>query len=685
MIDMRFRFLKFLSIVSFVCVGGLAQESPYETQNISFEGNKIVSDGRLLEIIESRETPSALWKFLYKVSEKLGRKAEYFDPLVFEADFIRVNRFYADQGFLQSKVDSSLVFNDKEKSVQILFKIHEGKRSYVDTIEYRGREGMPNVVIDEVRNKPYMKIGDPYVIENVERELSRYVNAFANNGYAGMKVNKTLVQHYASTNNVKISFSLQPGIRYRFGEIIIRQDTTVRDQVSNETILDHLDFKSGDFFSEIRRTESERNLNRLGVFESTKIEVGIDERENGSIDIPIKVSVRPRPFHELMPEIGANDADKTFNLIFGLGYNNRNFFGGARNLNTRVRLNLQSIQELDLKRVLTKTGIRDSTLVSKAEISTQLIQPYFFSNKVSINASIAYLFEKQKPYIADILRSKIGLSAQLARYTRGTIDWYLERIKPEPLAQGAEDILGSRKDLIPQFNSIITFTLQRDLRNDLFSPTEGFFHAGTFEEAGLIPAVLGKFFLSNLPYSKYIKLSAVGQWYWDPGKKKELIWAARLNGGFAQLYGNSEAPVPLTRRFYAGGGGSVRGWNSRELGIVPFPNEGGSALFEGNLEARWHLFRGAEKFWFIELENISLVGFYDIGNVWSEVKKVNLSQIAMAAGIGFRWDTLAGPIRIDLAFRVYDPFEKAGRRWFYEKKVFHETFSLVQFGIGHAF
>jgi len=681
---MRLCTIILLAIVALGTLRSQDSSMEFEVGRIRFEGNTTLNDDLLRQVIQTRESPAAFWKFLYKISEKLGEKAEYFNLTILEADYLRLVKFYSDQGFFHSQIETSLVHDARAKRVEVTFRVSEGARSFIDTLEYRGLDGMPSIIVTEVKNNPHIRIGDPVVVARIEAELRRFVSAFANNGYGGVRVDPIRVQHYASTNNVAVVFSLDPGIRYRFGIIHVEQDST-RDQINPGIILDHIDFRTGDFYSEALRTESERNLNRLGVFEATKIEAGLDERENGAIEIPVTISVRSRPFHELTPEVGANDEDKTFNLLFGIGYSNRNFFGGARNLSTRARMNLQSIQELELGRVLRETGFRDSTLVSRIEVSTQIIQPYFVTNKISVNASIGYILEKQKPYVADILRGRLGVSAQLARYTRGTIDWYLERIKPEVLNPRGEDIITRRKDLDPQFNSIIAFTLQRDKRDDPFSPSGGFFHSATVEEAGLLPAIFGSLFSSRLPYARYVKLSGVGQWYWDASGDRSFVWATRVNGGVAQLYGGSPAPVPLTRRFYAGGGGSVRGWKSRELGAVPFRNEGGSALLEANLEGRWHLFKDAGRFWFIDLNNISLVGFYDMGNVWTEAKRVRLSEIAMAAGIGFRWDTIAGPIRIDIGFRTYDPFEPTGRRWITQRRLFHETYSLIQFGIGHAF
>lgn len=213
-----------LAIIIFLSSAiAFAQDGLYEVHTLRFIGNKNLSDDLLLQVIQTRETPAAFWKFLHKISDKLGQKAEYFDPIVVEADYLRLTRFYNDQGFLESKIDTSIHYDEKRKRLNLTFNITEGRRSFIDTLVYHGVEGMPSIVIDEVKSKPFVKIGDPYVIELVEKELRRYVNAFANNGYAGVKVENIRVQHYASTNNVKVTFAIEPGVRYRFGQISVEQ------------------------------------------------------------------------------------------------------------------------------------------------------------------------------------------------------------------------------------------------------------------------------------------------------------------------------------------------------------------------------------------------------------------------------------------------------------------------------
>ncbi len=655
-----------------------------EIAKIRFVGNNLLNTDALLTVVQSRETPGAFWKFMGSISSTLGDEPRYFDPGVLEADLLRLRQFYRDRGFFLASVDTSLRMDLNEKEIEIAFVIQEGKRSFIDTLTIHGLDGLPSILLEDLKQNRLVEVGDPYTTEMVEAELRRMVGSFANHGYVRVRVDEPIAKRYASTNNVALTWSFHANERYSFGPIVVANDSTVSERVEESVVLRHLDFAPGDFYSEEKKTGSERNLNRLGVFEATRIEPQVESVPGDSLVIPMRVFVRPRAFHELTPEVGVNDENSAFNLLTGIGYSNRNFFGDARNFSARLRVSLQSIQDVNLSRVVRETGFKDSTLISRIELSGKVVQPYVFSNKVSLTATLSAVLEKQKYYFAPIYQARLGLDAEIGRYSRGSMDVNLERVDPTSFTEEGKVALQQREGLTPQLNAILTVTLQRDKRNDLFSPSSGFFHSASVEESGSIPAAFGGLLGSRLPYSSYIKVAGVAQWYWDPGGDRKFIWAARVRGGVARVYRDT-IQVPITRRFFAGGSESVRGWKSRELDADPTANLGGNALFEANLEGRWNLFQNAGRFLFIDLSNISIVGFLDMGNAWSEMKWMRLSEIAMAGGIGFRWDTIAGPIRIDLGLRVYDPFDTSGRKWISQRRVFHDTYGLIHFGIGHAF
>jgi outer membrane protein insertion porin family len=682
-----------LSLLLLFALGPTArgQDSPreFEVGTISFEGNHTVPDEILRTVIQTRETPGWFWKALYHLSEKMGEKAEYFDPATFETDYLLLTTYYYDQGFFHVKVDTSLVFDVPAKRMFATFMINEGPRSTIDSLEYRGLDGLPDEVKRAISEGSLVGVGHPFTIQTVNDEARRVFTVLLNHGFVNASISSPTATRYTSTNNMKVVFEYVPGIRYYFGDITIQQDSTVQERIEEAVILRHIDFVKGDFYSETKKFDSERNLNRLGVFERVQIEHLLHEVADTMNEVPMRISVRPRPFHELTPELGFNDEKNAFNIQLGVGYSNRNFLGGARNLSTRLRVNIQSIQDVAFSRVFGKNGLLDSTVISTVDLSTQMVQPFFITNRMSLTWKVSAILEKEKHYYLPILRNRVGVAAQTAEFTRAFLDWNLERISYSGVDPSLDSSIVNRLtlDRRPQFNSIITFTLQRDKRNDIFSPSSGFFHSGSIDESGLLPSISGGLFGSDLPYSRYIKLSLVGQWYSNPDRERKLIWATRLRGGFAELYGRSPAPVPLIHRFFAGGSGSVRGWKARDLGAVPNSVEGGTALFEASVEARWNLFRNFGKLWVLDLPKLSMVFFYDVGNVWTELKRVRASEIAMAAGFGLRYDTIAGPLRIDFGFRAYDPFAPKGSRWLLDKRFFPETFSggVLHFGIGHAF
>ncbi len=662
--------------------------SEYEITKLAFYGNATLKTDELFPVVQTKESPSWIWKLLYRISESVGKKPEYFNPSEFDNDALQLKKYYWSNGFFKAVVDTSILVDQVTKGVSLAFRIQEGRRSYIDTLRYLGLDNLPNDLKSEIFDHKLIDTGDPFVEKKLMDEQRRIISAFANYGFVQVRVEPPSAIQYASTNNVSVVFAFSPGSRYKFGRITVESDTTVKERIDSTVILRYLDFRQGDYYNLGAKTESEINLNRLGVFESAQIQEMVNDSTRRSLEIPMDVLVRPRPFYELSPEIGVNDERGYPNVSVGMGYVDRNFFGGARNLNSRVRLNVHSFQDLNLVHAFDRQGLKDSTILTNADVTVNFVQPYFINNKTSLTTTLLAALEKQKTYYSPVFRFRIGAAAQTATYTRAFIDWNLEAIHPQSTGTGQDIVLGTaQNELRAQFNSILTLTLQRDKRNELFSPTSGYFHSVSVEEAGLLPSLFNGVFGLGLPYAKYVKVSALGQWYWDPGQSGALVLASKIHAGAAQLYGHSSAVVPFTRRFYAGGGNSVRGWRARELGEVAQPDTGGSALIEGSFEARWNPLRDASNLWFFETRKLSFVLFYDIGNLWPEAKKIRVSEFAMAAGLGLRYETIAGPLRVDFGWKVFDPMAVPSRQWITQKRFIGETLPnfVFQFGIAQAF
>jgi outer membrane protein assembly factor BamA len=382
-----------------------------------------------------------------------------------------------------------------------------------------------------------------------------------------------------------------------------------------------------------------------------------------------------------------SDQDGAFNLGAGLGYINRNFFGGARTFNPRIRFQTQTLGNFPNYFKV------DDNAVSNLDLTFELMQPYIFTNRIKGTWSFSYILDKQKPYLQYIFRNKFGFTGRFAEFTTGEMEWTLENIDLRKngnfLALQQNPEIKQQLSYLQeqQFNSILSFTIQRDMTNDLFSPTEGFVHAATIEEAGFLPLVARNIF-PTLPFTQFVRAVLVGRWYSDKTDHRFLILASKLKAGIEDKYGESRGDssrtIPQTHRFYAGGGNSIRGWASRDLIASGSPELGGNLSLEASLEARVNLLQSLRDGFF---DKMWVVSFVDVGNVWGDMKDFRLSSVAMATGIGIRYETPFGPFRLDWGIRIYNPAETKGHQWITQRRLVGETFSdgVFNFGIGHAF
>lgn len=666
----------------------------FEITSITFDGNDALNDGELAAQLLTQETPGFFNKLLYSINDRLGRKNEYFDHATFEQDIERLRLFYRDHGFYETGLDTTLSFNEPKGTVDILIEIQERYRSVMDTIIFRGIVGVQDFVYNDIRSAPKIEQGDPFNRMLLEEEIARVRMILWNAGYANAVFvqESSWVARYASTRNCTAVITYERGKYYRFGDIAIEQDLDPpRTDITDDIILRQLDYTPGSEYRHSFRISSERNLNRLGIFDRAHIGVRIPEDSDTALFVPSLVTVRPRDRHEVAPEVILSDENNTFNLGTGIGYTHRNFLGGARTFNTRLRFRTQTIGKFPNYFQIS------SDAVANLDLTFEMLQPYIFSNKIKGAWTFSLILDKQKPYRQEIIRNKFGITDQLATFTTGFLDWTFERValRANPTLPDSSTDPDVQKQInqlkeasrSAQFNSILSFTIQRDKSNDIFSPSDGFIHSATVEEAGLLPLLL-KRVQPDLPFTQFYRVTLLGRWYFDLSRERFSILALKLKGGFEEKYGESRSDpnrgIPQTHRFYAGGGSSIRGWESRELSASGSPQLGGNLTFEGSAELRMNVFKSLRD---DLLSKIWLVGFADVGNVWAEVGDFQFRQMAIATGFGFRYDTIFGPFRLDYGFRVYNPTAPRGQQWITQRRFFPETFSggVIHFGIGHSF
>lgn len=193
----------------------------------------------------------------------------------------------------------------------------------------------------------------------------------------------------------------------------------------------------------------------------------------------------------------------------------------------------------------------------------------------------------------------------------------------------------------------------------------------------------GKKTIMDVEFSQYLKTEVDYVKYWDLGKRRVI--AIRAFAGLAIPYGNSSS-IPFSRSYYSGGSNDNRGWQSYRLGpgrsggINDF-NEANMKLFFSS-EYRFNL--GGK--WYGAL-------FVDASNVWNvfdDIKDDNytfngvssLKDLAVASGLGLRYDFSFFVFRLDMGFKTYNPSQDKSQKWF---KEFNFKEAVMNVGINYPF
>lgn len=193
----------------------------------------------------------------------------------------------------------------------------------------------------------------------------------------------------------------------------------------------------------------------------------------------------------------------------------------------------------------------------------------------------------------------------------------------------------------------------------------------------------GNYEVLNVQYSQYVKGEAEYIKHWELDDNN--ILAVRAFGGIAIPYGNSNS-IPFTRSYFAGGANDNRGWRAYDLG----PGSSGSKD-EFN-EANFKIALNAE-YRFTIIGAVKGALFVDSGNIWNvydniqdEEAKFNgfkdLKELAVASGIGLRYDFGFFVIRLDVGFKTHNPARPVGERWF---KDYNFSKAVYNIGINYPF
>ena len=607
----------------------------------------------------------------------LSKKTNFL-PEDLDEDKERIKKFYFDNGFFDAVVDTSTAFDAEDESVLVNILIIEKERYKIDKLKYTGLDNITPELKSKIFEGKLVKSGDYYSRSVILSEAGRILDFLLDNGYFyarldsidGTVVSKFLTKDPKLKNSVIVQLSfIGTSRQYGFGKINVNIIDN-KYKLQENLILRELEFQEGQLYSKEKVIQSERNFNKFSIIKSGRIEVDTVLEGIGRVNLAVQITLNNK--YEVTPKIFGVDIDNQFFLGAGIEYQDKNFFGGGR------------VFSVDLE------GYAHSQDVNIGEISSTLFQPYLFNNRITATYNLRFgIYNIDKALQAITLRNLLRLNYYIAYYTFYnnaysdiTVDLIRLKYREDQITNGDTNRAGSISNLM---NSIIGLTLVHDNTNDFFNPSKGFYHSITAENAGLFPRFLN-LINRNIDFSQYVKFYTINKFYFDiSGNRATSIFAAYNEIGDIIEYGRGDYIVPVAPlyKFISGGSSSLRGWNAKEGGILRTPEDGGKFLFEGSFEYRWRTFSRNQNF----LKNIWTVYFIDYGNVWERHKLFKLSEIALAVGIGIRYETFIGPLRVDFGFKLYNPTAEENNKWLFDNfsRLFKDKKFAFQFGLGNAF
>jgi outer membrane protein insertion porin family len=506
-----------------------------------------------------------------------------------EQDVTRLTSYYRNNGYMQARVGEPQVkFVGNE--IEITIKIDEGSQFKVGKVELIGDLLIPK---EELLASLKITQEEFYNRETLRNDVLNLTDLYSNEGYAYADV-APRVKENSEKRIVDITFDIQKGKQVYFEEIIISGNTKTRDKVIRRALRVY----EQELFSSQRLKRSIRNLYRLDFFEDVKVDTS-----KGSADdkMVLKIGVTEKSTGAFSFGAGYGNVEKMYGVI---SIAERNLFGRG--------------QTLELK----------GTLGSKTQnVQLSFTEPYIYDIPLSGTLKFYNWQYNYDTYDKASFGSGITLSYPLLDFTRGSLSYVYDLANISNISSDAPQSIKELKG--ENIKSSVTPSLRFDSRDHSFVPTQGSSHSFSYEFAGLG---------GDIGFMKYIGETA---WYFP--LFWEFVLAPHAKGGYVNK--TKEKKLPDYEKFYMGGIGSLRGFERDDL--APQDNDGnsigGDKFVQFNLDLIFPIVKDQGMFGGI---------FFDTGKVYGDNEKIELnpSDLRRSAGLGIRWMSPMGPVRLEYGF-----------------------------------
>lgn len=557
-------------------------------KQINIIGTKAYDEDDLLDLFVLR-TPG--WFTWYTKNDQYSKQK-------LTGDLETLRSYYLDRGYLEFNVESTQVAISPDKQdIYITINISEGDKYAVSSVKLAGDLLLPE---EELIKLVKVKPGESYSRERLTESTKAIGDRLGNEGYAFANVNAA-PEVDKDKHQVAFTIFVDPGRRVYVRRINVTGNSKTRDEVVRREVRQ----MESSWYDGEKINKSRTRVDRLGYFDEVTIETPAVAGTTDQVDV--NVNVKERPTGSLMLGAGFSSTEK---VVLSGSIQQQNLFGSGNFV-----------------------GLSVNTSKINTVYSLSYTNPYYTVDGVSRGFDLYH-----RNYDSSSLTS---IATYGARSTGGGIRYGVPVTEDDTINFGLaydrttlrvdSTSLQRYRDYVDEFGESNSTVLgsagwARDTMDSRLYPTKGYLQR-IGGEAGLPGGTL-----------RYYKLSYQQQRFFPLSRKLTLA----LNGefGYANGYGNHQ--LPFFKNFYAGGIGSVRGYEPSSLGPIDAATEqrlGGNRRLILNGELLFPMPGvGQDK-------SVRLGAFIDGGQVWGTGEQFDLSTLRYSFGLSLAWSSPVGPLK----------------------------------------
>lgn len=669
-------------------------------EEVDVLGNDEIPDNAIKDRIATAESAHPLGGILQGIpivglSDVLAVEYEHFDRFVLERDLSRIERYYRSRGFYEAHVTAGRVMRRKsDGKLRVEIVVSEGKPVRLRRINLAWTDWrLPDAadVTRPVTNaKNELKLGDRFEEDAFEARKKAITRVLTDRGfpYAGVRgdAKVDLVAHAAD-----LTFTIDLGPRATFGDIRI----VGLGELPESPIRAALGFKKGERFSTETLASAERALADFGIFGAIDVRPELPPTGQPRTNVvPITIVVQPVALRAVKLGFGAEAGGRVEGHV-SASWEDRNFLGGLRRFAIEARPGLvfypnalnnlfiaspsYILPEIRLRFELRQPGVFEPRTQAVLRGSANIYRPLNI-----ISAPVPGTPEAQEPPLGYREAAvTLGLERRFSDFQH-YLGQFIHVQYDDPFLYWNDAVPeGFRRLLFTYLETVGTLDFRKNDRgeNDRLSPRRGVYLnlnaqvAGYFLPGDANDVRLRPELRAYVPVAKRVTLAfRLGGGFLLP-QSSDFLEALEVLEPKARarqrpdenddgIVDGTDIPLDDLRRplqllqfrgFYSGGPSSNRGYVYNGVGmhasvplrdtargsVPPWSPTGGLTLWESALELRLSF-----------TENLGAILFLDASDVRSGMAELRFDRPHVSAGLGLRYATPVGPVRVDVGYRV---------------------------------